>query len=197
MAVAHDDLQISLQGGVVQGRGHLTHTAAVDIHRLAPHVAGSGVEAVVRRGRAYGVVIAELVAAVEHRAGDVLGRLADVLDAAPCAADVGGAAGQHVPEQHLLQRRLADLGLLDLGGNGDFLSRLSLSHQLLGGVGVKGHLHRPLLHLIGGGVIGSVFRRGVSLGKGVEVHGLGLHHLIGAGHRLQRPGGQRRPQGIG
>ena len=39
------------------------------------------------------------------------------------------------------------------------------------------HLHRPLLHLIGGGVIGGVFRRGVGLGKGIEVHGLGLHQM--------------------
>ena len=198
MAGPGHDLQVGQQGRIVQGGRHLAHAAAIGGHGLAAHIGGADLKSSLLGGGAHGIVIAEVLAAVDHGAADVPGSLADVENPVAGAGDIGGVLSQHVPEQHLLQLRLGDGGIGDLGGDDDLLAGLGVSHQLFGPGHVEGDAYAPLHHLAGGPVIGGVLSLAADLLlQGRQVQGLALGDGADAGDGVHAPGGHRLVQGPG
>ena len=198
MAGPGHDLQVGQQGRIVQGGRHLAHAAAIGGHGLAAHIGGADLESGLLGGGAHGIVIAEILAAVDHGAADVPGGLADVENPVAGAGDIRGVLSQHVPEQHLLQLRLGDGGIGDLGGDDDLLAGLGVLHQLFGPGHVEGDAYAPLHHLAGGPVIGGVLSLAADLLlQGRQVQGLALGGGADAGDGVHAPGGHCLVQGPG
>ena len=167
------DLQVGVEGGVVDGGGGLADAAAHLVGGLAAHIGGGGEIALVGGAAAGGVVVGEDLPGqqddtVAHRGGQL-----HVALPIGGAGHAGAGLSQHIPEEELLQALGGDGGLRDGEGH---RHRAAPGGPLQGGLGI-GDLEVQAGDA-GGDLKGLLVQGGVLyLGVDLVVDGLHVHRL--------------------
>ena len=187
MVIALDDFQIGQQRCIVQVGRHLTHTAAVGVHRLAADIGGCRQITTGLGGGADHVDVADALTGVDHRTVDGFGRQTHVADAVGRTADVGGHRTEGITEQNVLQFLSGHLGKFHGALHHKFCAGFGSFQRSQRRIQIKGNantgLRRLFLFLVvdGAGHFAAQFFM-----QGNQINGLGSHGEVLALHRGQR-----------
>ena len=164
------DLQIGIQGRVIEGGGKLAYAAAGLLHYLAALIGAGVLPAVLAGTGAQGIVGGEHVAGLEDSAVDLVCAEADiVLTIAGAAGETGGiGAAQHI---FALQHLPGDAGLQIVDGDGKYFAGEGIGAQY--GFDERGlidalpldliRIHDLILFHADGGVHGGLIQQGCQI----------------------------------